>query len=57
MQDENIDITDYALWETAYNDLLSGYENTDINGDGNVDITDYTIWEVNYNSLISSVHP
>lgn len=56
-QDENIDITDYVLWEVDYNALNYGYFSTDCNGDGNIDIGDYTQWEFNYNGLKYAVHP
>lgn len=55
--DGNVDISDYSIWENAYNQLLSGYFSTDLNGDGNVDGSDYSIWEPNYNNLIYSHHP
>lgn len=55
--DGNIDINDYAYWESDYYNLASGNINSDLNGDGNVDITDYPIWETNYNNLVSAVMP
>lgn len=55
--DGNIDINDYVLWESDYNNLASGNISTDLNGDGNVDIADYPIWETNYNNLVSVIMP
>lgn len=57
INDQNIDISDYSIWESDYNELNSGYYSTDLNGDGNVDISDYSIWESNYNNLVSALLP
>lgn len=55
--DGNIDIGDFAIWETAYDQLASGYISSDLNGDGNTDISDYIIWETNYYELIAADYP
>ncbi|MFZ1702982.1 MAG: hypothetical protein WAT79_01480 [Saprospiraceae bacterium] len=55
--DDNIDLVDYPVWESDYNDLQSGYFRSDLNGDGNVDLIDYPYWEANYNNLISVSRP
>ena len=56
-QDENIDGSDYTVWELDANEFAFGFYATDINGDGNVDGSDYTIWEANANNFIYSAHP
>ena len=55
--DGNIDLIDYPVWETDYNNLEVGYFRTDLNGDGSVDLVDYPIWETNYNNLITVIKP
>jgi hypothetical protein len=55
--DGNIDLLDYPIWETDYNNLEIGYFRSDLNGDGNVDLVDYPVWEANYNNLISVAKP
>lgn len=55
--DGNIDISDYAVWENDYNNLVYGYFASDLNGDGNVDVSDYSIFENNYGNLVSAVIP
>lgn len=55
--DDNIDLIDYPIWETDYNNLEVGYFRSDLNGDGNVDLIDYPIWEGNYNDLIGVIRP
>jgi hypothetical protein len=56
-QDENVDNSDYSIWESDANDFSFGFYATDLNGDGNVDNTDYSIWEANSNNYIFSIHP
>ncbi|MFZ1702984.1 MAG: fibronectin type III domain-containing protein [Saprospiraceae bacterium] len=55
--DGNVDLIDYPVWETDYNNLEVGYFKSDMNGDGSVDLIDYPIWETNYNNLISVIKP
>lgn len=55
--DGNVDLIDYPIWETDYNNLEVGYFRSDLNGDGSVDLIDYPIWETNYNNLISVIKP
>jgi hypothetical protein len=55
--DGNIDLSDYTIWGSDFNNFAYGYVPTDLNGDGNVDLTDYTIWESNFNNFIGAVHP
>jgi hypothetical protein len=57
VQDGNIDLIDYSLWETDYNNFETGYRLTDLSGDGNVDLIDYSIWEANYNNFVSVSKP
>jgi hypothetical protein len=52
-----IDLVDYPLWETDYNNFSTGYFRTDLNGDGVVDLVDYPIWEENYNNFITVIKP
>ncbi len=56
-QDENVDNSDYSIWESDANDFSFGFFATDLNGDGNVDNTDFSIWEANSNNYIFSIHP
>ena len=55
--DGNIDLIDYPIWETDYNNLEVGYFRSDLNGDGSIDLVDYPLWETNYNNLISVIKP
>lgn len=55
--DDNIDLVDYPVWETDYNNLEVGYFRSDLNGDGSVDLIDYPLWETNYNNLIGVSRP
>jgi hypothetical protein len=55
--DENIDLLDQGLLESAINSFASGYVASDINGDGNVDLLDVPTPEVNTNAFIYSIHP
>jgi hypothetical protein len=55
--DDNIDLIDYPVWETDYNNLEVGYFRSDLNGDGSVDLVDYPIWETNYNNLVGVSKP
>ena len=52
-----VDIPDYSLWESDYNDGAVGDFSSDLDGDGFVDIPDYSIWEQNYNSGVTSNFP
>jgi chitodextrinase len=56
-QDDFIDLSDYSVWETDYNNSSTGFLLSDINGDGFVDLSDYSIWEANYNSSLTSSSP
>jgi chitodextrinase len=56
-QDDFLDIIDYSIWETDYNNSAVGDFASDLNGDGFVDIIDFSIWEQNYNNAIYSVQP
>jgi len=56
-QDNFIDLSDYSVWETDYNNSLLGFLVSDLNGDGFTDLSDYSIWEANYNSSITSILP
>ncbi len=56
-KDENIDLLDYQLMETAIFNFTFGYFATDINGDGNVDLLDTPGVEENINNFIFSNHP
>ncbi len=53
----SIDLVDYPIWETDYNNFESGYFSSDLNGDGAVDLIDYPIWETNYNNFIYVIKP
>jgi hypothetical protein len=55
--DDNIDLLDYPVWETDYNNLEVGYFRSDLNGDGSVDLIDYPIWEASYINLIGVSRP
>ncbi len=55
--DDAIDLIDYSIWEADYNNLSTGYIQSDLNGDGSVDLIDYSIWEGNFNNLISVLKP
>jgi photosystem II stability/assembly factor-like uncharacterized protein len=57
IQDDNIDLIDYPIWEAAYNIFTTGYHWADLNGDGNVDLIDYPIWEANYSNFITVMRP
>ncbi len=57
VQDGSVDIVDYPIWESDYNNFESGYRRADLNGDGNVDIVDYPTWEANYNGFVSVAKP
>jgi hypothetical protein len=56
-QDDSIDLSDYATWETDFNEFAFGEFATDLNGDGSVDLIDYSIWETNFNSFIFAFYP
>jgi hypothetical protein len=56
-QDENIDLSDYSIYETDAGNFLFGYQGSDVNGDGSVDLLDATTLENNVNSFIYSIHP
>ncbi|HOZ51898.1 MAG TPA: hypothetical protein PLU17_08580, partial [Chitinophagaceae bacterium] len=56
-QDENIDLTDYTLYESDASNFLFGYLPTDIDGDGTVDLLDSPILENNLFNFIFSSHP
>ena len=56
-QDENIDLTDYTLYEFDASNFLFGYRPTDIDGDGTVDLLDSPILENNLFNFIFSSHP
>lgn len=56
-QDENVDNSDYPIWEYDANSFAFGDYASDLNGDGNVDNTDYSIWEGNSNNFIYAIHP
>lgn len=55
--DDNIDNSDYSIWETDANNFEFGIFTTDLNGDGNVDNSDYSIWEANANNFVYSIMP
>jgi subtilisin-like proprotein convertase family protein len=56
-KDGSVDFFDYPIWETDYNNFVSGYFASDLNGDGSIDFFDYPIWETNYNNFIGVVKP
>ncbi len=56
-QDENIDLFDVNLEETAATSFNFGYFSEDLNGDSNVDLLDVFILENNVNHFVSSMHP
>lgn len=56
-QDDNIDLVDSQLLETAISNFAFGYEKADFNGDGNVDLLDIAIIEEGINEFIFSMHP
>ncbi len=56
-QDENVDLSDLAVFENDALAFLYGYLATDITGDGTVDLIDVPIVENNINNFIYSVHP
>jgi hypothetical protein len=56
-QDGVVDLADYPIWETDYNNFVIGYAPTDLGGDGVVDLVDYPIWEANYNNFVSVSKP
>ncbi|HNB80816.1 MAG TPA: hypothetical protein PLP14_01890, partial [Chitinophagaceae bacterium] len=45
--DENVDLLDLSLLETAIDQFEAGYISTDINGDGNDDLLDYPVVDQN----------
>ena len=55
--DGGIDLVDYPIWETDFNNLEIGYRQADLNGDGAVDLVDYPFWQTNFNNLISLIKP
>jgi trimeric autotransporter adhesin len=55
--DASIDLLDYPVWETDYNNFAIGYFRSDLNGDGIVDLVDYPIWELNYNNFVQVMKP
>jgi hypothetical protein len=55
--DDFIDLLDYSVWETDYNNFASGYFQSDLNGDGYVDLLDYPFWQTNYNGFIEVLNP
>jgi hypothetical protein len=56
-QDENVDLTDFSLYEDDANNFLYGYLPTDVDGDGSVDLLDSPVLENNINQFIFSNHP
>ncbi|HNF72017.1 MAG TPA: hypothetical protein PLP34_06375, partial [Chitinophagaceae bacterium] len=56
-QDENIDLSDYSLYESDALNFASGYIATDLNGDGSVDLLDSPVLDDNMNAFIFSIHP
>jgi len=55
--DGGIDLSDYASWESDYNEFAFGVFTTDLNGDGSVDLIDYALWESNFNGFIFANYP
>ena len=56
-QDDEVNPTDYSVWEADANGLLFGSYPTDLNGDGEVNPTDYSIWEANANGFVFGLYP
>ena len=55
--DGSIDLLDFPIWESDYNNFNCGYFASDLNGDGCIDLVDFPIWESNYNIFISVIKP
>jgi len=55
--DQNIDLMDTPLLETAIANYNFGYYPTDLNGDGNVDLLDIPLLEINISNFVFSTHP
>lgn len=56
-QDETVDILDQSALDNAIFNFSSGYEVSDLTGDGSVDITDQAIMDNNIGAFIGSMHP
>jgi hypothetical protein len=56
-QDENVDLSDLAVFENDAIAFLYGYLATDVNGDATVDLIDVPIVENNITNFIYSIHP
>lgn len=55
--DGSVDLLDYPVWETGYNNFDCGFKAADLNGDGCIDLIDYPFWEGNYNFFIGVIKP
>ena len=55
--DGRVDVTDYVVWLTHYEQNISGAANGNFNTDGVVDGLDYTIWLDNYGTSSASATP
>ena len=56
-QDETVDITDQSALNNAIFNFSSGYEVSDLTGDGSVDITDQAIMDNNIGAFVGAIHP
>lgn len=56
-KDETVDITDQSTLNNAIFNFSSGYEVSDLTGDGSVDITDQAIMDNNIGAFVGSIHP
>lgn len=56
-QDGYIDMSDFAIWDSANANFASGYLVSDLNGNWDVGLEDFAIWDNNNSNLAFSGYP